>query len=1544
MEDLLFSTGIDTTGFRRGMSEIRNELSGLTATANSEANKIDTTFKNIGLSVGAYFSGTALIGFTQQIIQVRGEFQKTEIAFQTMLGNKAQASQLMGEMVNLAAKTPFSLQEVSNGAKQLLAFQIPANEVVDTLTRMGNIAAGLSVPIERINLVYGQVKAKGKLMGDDLRQFTEAGIPMVAELAKKFGTSTTEITAMVSAGKIGFNDVKDVLFSLTNEGGMFFNLMEQQSKSLSGKISNLGDAFDQMLNDIGKSQEGALSSGIDGLAYLVENYKSVLDVIGGLVVAYGSYRAALMTISAIEQVRSSVVARDLATMTISEKMALGRALVTEKQAQANVVLIQSELAAANAKLVSAQADKTALGSILASNAAKEVKLVTSRLEVAQETLSVATKNASALSEVRLTAVQQIRAGATRMLTSAQALLNATMLSNPIVLVVMAVAGLVYAYFKLRDTTTALEKAEKTLAENRERNKKILDDLSSKTSEYLNVLRDNNATVKQQFDAYQKLLALYPNILKGISQETFAKMDLLEVNKLLAQGKDQKEKELLIGDIEGTKAKMKELKDFIDNFNKGVREPKDVKYHFTLDGYKEEYEGMEISLKKQQFLLNQRNQAEKIANMSASEKLNYYTKESQSLEKQLSQHKTKNKLLKDSDIITVRLGGSLANLSVGALNVELKKAQSNLLGLQNQLNSNKNAAKDKAFWEKQKSDAEAEIDKLVGGKTNKKSGEHIKKIREAEKELSKYDYSAPKEDKPKKEKSASNKRELAEVFSKGSIAELEKRITEWNNAIQRASDGKVKVRKTDKYGKEAETGQVVSSDFAKNEVQKLEEQKKKLQDQYRTKTFEEEIKETERQWKVRYILASKYGDEVAKKQFPDLKGESYFDEVTQQFKKLDDLQIKGVKLSDSDLAKWETLKKIIENLTGIKDPFTNFTEGLDKDLSTKQTSGEKIDYLETTKKGFTKDQIDNGYLAEVEKRIEAEKTARENAYNELLKQQQSYEEKSLALAKQYEDIKATDGYKNGSQADKDEIDQLFKKKASALTMDAFKASPEWTMAFGDMEFASNSALQRIQAGLEEFKRVKADTLQPTEMRELEEAIKRVKNAQSSNPFAQMISGFNSFRNASKNVKTALEELKKAQEEYNATLDKDGKETDKSAGAKKKLGEANAKLSEEEKKQAEARQKAHDGMQKGQDIFNAVGQGLKDLGDAFGGFDDATNDAIEDIIAIGSAAMDLGKSIASGDVAGMIKAGIKLIGSIAKALSGDKKKERNIKRQAAVLKELEMAYNDLAFATERALGSKKYAGQTDLIRNLEQQKATLQSMIATEQSKKESDEEKIARYKAQIQSINQSIISIKEGIVKDILQTDAVDAAQKVGDALVEAYGKGEDAVKSLEQAANDMVKAMLKNQMNLLLQEKMKPILDNMLKAMGYQDGVGVTKSLSSQQIAAFKAQIVAAGQSMQGILDGYSEIFEGLDGNAQGLKGDIKGITEKTAGALEAQINAMRIIQVDMFTGQKNMLSVMKESLTQLTAIESNTRNLIQIRIDMSEMNQKIKKALAGIP
>jgi len=443
---LYFGAGIDTAQFRRDIDSMRRDILGLAQTTVQETRQMDSAFKNLSIGIAGYFSVSALKGFAMEIINVRGEFQKTEIAFTTMLGNAGQAKQLMGQMVDLAAKTPFSLQDVSAGAKQLLAFQVPANQVVDILTRMGNIAAGLGVPLSRINLVYGQVKAKGKLMGDDLRQFTEAGIPMVAELAKKFNTTTGEIQEMVSAGKIGFKDVQDVLFNMTNEGGMFFNLMEKQSASLSGKVANLGDAWDQMLNKIGQSSEGVLYGAIESATYLVENYKDVAEIILELIVAYGIYKAAVIATSVISTNYNKTIASEIALLSISEKMKLGRAMITQRQAEATAREAAAEVASTRAKYAALQAEVSSLAvkkqsaiqsginasakaqeaavqlslarmelsSILATGTAREIEIAQKRVASAQnavlatqETASIARKRALAVATEFNTTKQQL---------------------------------------------------------------------------------------------------------------------------------------------------------------------------------------------------------------------------------------------------------------------------------------------------------------------------------------------------------------------------------------------------------------------------------------------------------------------------------------------------------------------------------------------------------------------------------------------------------------------------------------------------------------------------------------------------------------------------------------------------------------------------------------------------------------------------------------------------------------------------------------------------------------------------------------------------------------------------------------------------------------------------------------------------------------------------------------------------------------------------------------------------------------------------------
>ncbi|WP_448827121.1 tape measure protein, partial [Capnocytophaga bilenii] len=292
--NLVFDIKANYEGLQKDVEAIKKQFEQMTRKAVEEGKKQADVWQTLLKGATAYFTLQGAQSFISQMVAVRSEFQQLEISFGTMLKSKEKANALMAQLTDLAAKTPFGLQEVSEGAKRLLAFQVPAQEVTETLRRMGDVAAGLGVPMGQLIHVYGQVKAQGKLMTNDLYQFMNAGIPIIAELSKVVGKSETEIKDMVSAGKIGFTEIQAVIKNMTSEGGLFFNLMAEQSKSLGGQISNLQDNFDQMLNEIGKASEGVVSGAISGVAYLVENYQTLGKLIAGLITTYGTYKAAII--------------------------------------------------------------------------------------------------------------------------------------------------------------------------------------------------------------------------------------------------------------------------------------------------------------------------------------------------------------------------------------------------------------------------------------------------------------------------------------------------------------------------------------------------------------------------------------------------------------------------------------------------------------------------------------------------------------------------------------------------------------------------------------------------------------------------------------------------------------------------------------------------------------------------------------------------------------------------------------------------------------------------------------------------------------------------------------------------------------------------------------------------------------------------------------------------------------------------------------------------------------------------------------------------
>lgn len=373
-----FKATLDIDDFNVSAATMERHIKDFSNTAAQEAAAVEDSFQQMAEKAGQYISyyliGQGMNNLVSSIVSVRGQFQQLELAFGTMLGSTAKATDLMQQMVDTAAKTPFDLMGVAEGAKQLLAYGVSADKVNDTLVRLGNIASGLSIPLNDIVYLYGTTMVQGRLYAQDVRQFTGRGIPLVKELAEKYHTTADNINAMVSAGKIGFPDVEEVLNKMTNAGGQFYQLMEKQSSSLTGQIANLEDAWDSALNSFGEQTEGALSAGIQGATYIVEHMDDVVRILKSVAIAYGSVKAATVLASVATKGYTGITVLDNAAKTaqlalMKAQSALSGEVINQKKAmaaaeQANYAALETTLTAEEKAAVTKQMRIAAIQSLL----------------------------------------------------------------------------------------------------------------------------------------------------------------------------------------------------------------------------------------------------------------------------------------------------------------------------------------------------------------------------------------------------------------------------------------------------------------------------------------------------------------------------------------------------------------------------------------------------------------------------------------------------------------------------------------------------------------------------------------------------------------------------------------------------------------------------------------------------------------------------------------------------------------------------------------------------------------------------------------------------------------------------------------------------------------------------------------------------------------------------------------------------------------------------------------------------------------------------
>jgi tape measure domain-containing protein len=321
----VFIIELDNGQLRVHATESKNILHSIGKTAQTEGNNIDAAFSKIGKTIGGVFAVSQLKAFASQVVSLRGEIQSLQISFETLAG-KTKGDELFKSIREFAVQTPMMLKDLASGAQTMLAFNIDVENVMPMLQAIGDISMGDAQKFQSLTLAFSQMSATGKLMGQDLLQMINAGFNPLSVISEKTGKSIGVLKEEMEKGKITTQMVTEAFKAASSEGGKFNGMLEKQSKGINGAISNLQGAIDDMMNNIGTSTESVTMSLIDVGTSLAKNYEQVGRVIAGLITTYGTYRAAMMTVTAIEALRTA----GIGAMTTAEAIHYGWIVAVEK--------------------------------------------------------------------------------------------------------------------------------------------------------------------------------------------------------------------------------------------------------------------------------------------------------------------------------------------------------------------------------------------------------------------------------------------------------------------------------------------------------------------------------------------------------------------------------------------------------------------------------------------------------------------------------------------------------------------------------------------------------------------------------------------------------------------------------------------------------------------------------------------------------------------------------------------------------------------------------------------------------------------------------------------------------------------------------------------------------------------------------------------------------------------------------------------------------------------------------------------------------------
>lgn len=1534
------------------------------------------------------FSVGSVKNFVEQIASVRGQFELSERSLEAILQNKPKADEIFNKTVELAVKSPFRIKDLVDYTRQLSAYRIESDKLYDTTKRLADVSAGLGVDMGRLILAYGQVKAAAYLRGSEVRQFTEAGINMYGELQQYFkevkgeAYTTAQIVDMISKRKVTFEDVEAIFQRITDKGGTFYNMQEIQAETLQGKISNLKDAFDVMLNDIGKANEGTMKGMVSWGTSMLDNWKALAEIGKALIPILIAIKAnSMFAKTSLGQAFSQASGTGI----VRYKALFVNSLNGMKKALKDFGgLVKSSLSGigvglaiyAVAEVITTVYDKISKYNENVRKAEEETikaKGAIGALAGTYNDLANAATNANGKLEGK-----DLEKNVEDRRTTLQKLIDAA--SKDGLTFKINVDSL--DVNQLNTTFSKVEKEYKNFVDNMEilrRNyakndakntwftdgldddaddyKDAVIDALAKSSQMERVVANINANYKQATSTTKK----YFDEIRAGQKDNESNIDYMTrmyelIKKInITQGGSDYKMPSFIGTSQA------DFNDLIRAMNSVQNKAQELNSEFdnVFAGMKDAFKNDPIKI--QAFI-------DKIA---AERDWNQYERDLAYRHFGINVSINKNSMEKEVNWVDDYLSGFFAKKKYG-INLVVKEI-TNDKALESFLEKGDDAAKAAKNWR--------ELEKRLAS-----VGKNTKKIKV--------------DDSIRKMFKAGDPRLGGNTID---VSTLRQMVREYKNAATATAKG-LGVNPFEKEDKKAAKNAAKEQrDILNERISLLKDMSSEYQKLIKYEGEEQATADVRKHFalaaknvgmninnfipdrqtiakKIEY-LASQYkelgkrgsalrnateirldiDEEYFKQQLDDAKNNAQ-----EAFSQLDLFKkLKGEGLSDS------IIKSMFGDLTS---SFDDVRKSITDDFEAKWGKDQ-------TKWG---DDVAKEYTSQMQKLDKEVYQDQVNQAQELIKAYKQQLTDQLQLDRWY----INERYKLQNNANiaknpelqrqlKENLDAQYQQKTSKNNWKEFQNSDMYVRLFDNLEQVSSKALDAMAKRLQAL-RVDLKNLDPKDAKSIVEQINKVNEVRNSrNPFKAFTSGLKEMIKASKDLKKSggvdkyveLNELRadltsklQSQNAYVESLEHEYNELAKIKGAdesvvaalKLKLAtnksirdslksqlnltdEQIAKLGTIMTEEEQAKAKFSKSVTDITDVVSTMTNSFNALFEALSGSDANLENTLDIVSSIGQAV----GSYYSGNYAGVVSGAMGALTGVAKLFSNEGKIDKEIARQERAVNSLQHAYEKLKKSMDDAFDTQKlYEYNQKSVDALKKQQKAYQAMINAERGRKKPDEGKIQEWEQQIDDLNTTIKELGESMTEALggfgSQSNYKSAAEAFSEAWVDAFNEGSDALEALNNKFDEYFNTMLTKQlMNRATSKYIQPILEAFDKAVsegseGGNNGLDVTKK-ELEGIKELKDKNLALFNEYAKNLMDVLNVKPAGSSNISALQQGIQSVTESTAQALESILNSLRFYvatqQADIRIIRDTLLEKLGNSISAITQDTSSSPVLIELRL-----------------